>query len=131
LGSAEFELGRYATSLSHFRAALARLESGVVKGRPVGAGVRAQVAWSLYYLGRYDEAVEVFEKTIATQPDWYGLYNGAGWSYLRLGRKAEARDAFERALALKPGYDDAREGLRLATSPPTNGRGRATRSPRP
>ncbi|MGH7266089.1 MAG: tetratricopeptide repeat protein, partial [Candidatus Rokuibacteriota bacterium] len=130
LGSAQFELGRYATSLSYLDNALRRLEPRFGEGPSVGAGVRAQVAWNLYYLGRYGEAVEMFEKTITTQPGWYGLYNGAGWSYLGLGRKAEARSAFEKALSLKPGYEDAREGLSLATDQPANGRGRATRAPR-
>ena len=79
------------------------------------AGLRAQVAWNLYYLGRYGEALEIFEKTIKSRPDWYGLHSGAGWSYLGLGRKAEARSAFEKALSLKPGYQDALDGLDLAT----------------
>ena len=124
LGSAEFELGRYATSLPYLQKALGRLQPLVGEAPPAQAGVRAQVAWNLYYLGRYGEAVEMFERTIRSRPEWYGLYSGAGWSYLGLGRKAEARIAFEKALSLKPGYQDALDGLGLATDQPRlTGRG--------
>ena len=85
LGSAQFELGRYATSLPHLQKALGRLQPLVGEPPAAQAGLRAQVAWNLYYLGRYGEALEMFEKTIKSRPDWYGLHSGAGWSYLGLG----------------------------------------------
>ena len=76
---------------------------------------RAKLAWSLYYLGRYDAALAAFGEALRAAPDGYGLHNGLGWTYLRLGRKAEAQAAFRRALALRPDYEDAREGLRQAS----------------
>jgi tetratricopeptide (TPR) repeat protein len=79
---------------------------------PELAPVRAKLAWSLYYLERYPEALALFEKGIRMSPDLHGLHNGAGWCYLRLGRKPQARVAFQRALALRPEYPDAIEGLR-------------------
>jgi tetratricopeptide (TPR) repeat protein len=112
LGSAQFELGAYETALPPLETALKRLEPLAGPEPPEVPGVRAKVAWSLYYLGRYRDALAQFQKGIRRQPHMHGLYNGAGWCYLKLGQKAEARTAFERALALKPGYEDAREGLR-------------------
>lgn len=114
LGSAQFELGRYDLALPSLQAALRRLEPLAGADPPELRGVRAKIAWSLYYLDRYREALTLFEKAIRLTPDWHGLHNGAGWCYLRLGDKTRARAAFQRALALKPGYEDALEGLRQA-----------------
>lgn len=114
LGSAQFELGRYDAALPPLQTALRRLEPLAGPEPAELPGVRTKVAWSLYYLGRYREALALFEKGIRNAPDWHGLYNGAGWCYLKLGDRARARAAFERALALRPDYDDALEGLRQA-----------------
>lgn len=112
LGSAQFELGRYEVALRPLERALRQLRPLAGPEPPELAHVRAKAAWSLYYLGRYREALALFEEGIRMTPDWYGLHNGAGWCYLKLGEKARARAAFERALALRPGYEDALEGLR-------------------
>ena len=115
LGSAQFELGRYDEALPQFQTAARRLEP--VLGEPPSelAGVRAKLAWTLYYLGRYQQALDLFERTLRTRPDWHGLHDGLGWCHLKLGHKAEARAAFQRALAIRPDYDDALEGLRQAS----------------
>ena len=112
LGSARFELGEYEAALGPLQDAARRL--GPLAGAEPSelATVRAKLAWSLYYLDRYGEALGLFEKGIRTNPDLHGLHNGAGWCYLRLGRKPQARAAFQRALALRPDYQDAVEGLR-------------------
>ncbi len=115
LGTAQFEIGRYEAALPHFQTALRRLEPLAGPDPSEVPSVRAKLAWTLYYLGRYREALSVFEQGIRATPDWHGLHNGAGWCYLKLGQKAQARAAFQRALTLKPDYDDAREGLRQAS----------------
>lgn len=115
LGSAQFELARYDTALPSLQTALRRLEPLAGEEPAETRVVRAKVAWTLYYLGRYRDALGLFEKAIRSAPDWHGLHNGAGWCHLKLGDKDRARIAFQRALSLRPGYDDALEGLRQAS----------------
>jgi tetratricopeptide (TPR) repeat protein len=112
LGSAQFDLGRYETALPPLQRALQQMSTLVGSETADVPGVRAKAAWSLYYLGRYREALATFERAIRFTPEGHGLHNGLGWCYLKLGEKDRARAAFERALALKPDYEDAREGLR-------------------
>jgi tetratricopeptide (TPR) repeat protein len=100
--------------LTQLQPALERLAKGS-GDRLEAAGVRAKVAWSLYHLGRYDEARVAFEQGLREAPEWHGLHTGLGWTYLRLGRKAEARAAFQRALDLEPRHADALEGMKLAS----------------
>jgi tetratricopeptide (TPR) repeat protein len=115
LGSAQFELARYETALAPLQTAMRRLEPMIGKEPEDLPGVRAKVAWSLYYLGRYQDALGLFERALRARPEWHGLHNGIGWCQLKLGRKGDARVAFQRALTLKPGYEDALEGLRQAS----------------
>ncbi len=78
--------------------------------------VRSRYAWTLFYLGEYEQARAEFARGLAVHPGWYGLYNGMGWSQLRIGDRAGARASFERALQLQPSYADAKEGLDQAGS---------------
>jgi tetratricopeptide (TPR) repeat protein len=114
LGSAQFELEQYAQALPPLDRALQRMTTLAGVEGPDELAVRAKVAWSLYYVGRYREALAVFQRALRATPDGHGLYNGLGWCYLKLGEKAQARLAFQRALGLKPDYPDAVEGLRQA-----------------
>ena len=114
LGSAQFELGRYEEALGPLEKGLRRTTLFRAAGQELPEA-RARLAWTLYYLGRYDAALAAFGEALRAAPDGHGLYNGMGWTYLRLGRKMEAQAAFRRALALQPDYEDAREGLRQAS----------------
>jgi tetratricopeptide (TPR) repeat protein len=115
LGTVEFERGRYGRALAQLTPALQQLESN--GARPSErAAVAANIAWSLYYLGRPTQSLPMFQRALSLEPNWYGLHNGMGWSLVRLGRRSEARAAFERALRLQPGYTDAVEGLKLASA---------------
>jgi tetratricopeptide (TPR) repeat protein len=113
LGTARFELGRYAAAIEPLEDALRRTSTLLGPEGPQAA-VRAKVAWSLYYLGRYEGALATFDRALRAVPDSRGLQNGLGWCYLRLGDHGRARTAFRRALELRPDYEDAREGLRQA-----------------
>ncbi len=52
--------------------------------------------WSLYDLGRYDEAIAAFDLGITVQPEYPFVYFKRGLAYDRLGRVDEARDDFDR-----------------------------------
>jgi protein O-GlcNAc transferase len=111
LGEAYFRLGEDDRALAAFTAAERRLRP-VVGADPVElAEVRVRLAWTLYHLERFPEAIEAFVLAIRGRPADHELHLGLGWTYLKVGRKAEARAAFERVLALRPGYRDAERGL--------------------
>ena len=115
LGSAEFELGRYSEALPQLTTALRQLRPLIGEDPPQTSSVQVKVAWSLYHLGRYREALATFETGARSRRDTHLFQTGIGWCYLQLQRKADARVAFERALALRPGYGDALAGLRIAS----------------
>ncbi|HYL79538.1 MAG TPA: tetratricopeptide repeat protein [Candidatus Acidoferrum sp.] len=110
-----FELRQYAEALPHLDRLTREGGGGMGSPAPDLDGVRSRLAWTLYYLGEYAKAKEQFTKGLASRPDWYGLHNGLGWSYLKLGDRARAQASFKRALELKPGFEDAKEGLSLAS----------------
>jgi tetratricopeptide (TPR) repeat protein len=115
LGSAEFELRRYAEALPSLTIALRRLRPLVGEDPPQASRVQAKVGWSLYHLDRHQEALVAFEAGVRAGRDVHLFHAGMGWCFLRLQRVAEARTAFERALTLEPGYRDALDGLRLTS----------------
>ena len=64
--------------------------------------------------GRWDQAVEAYDRALALNADSAMLYNNRGFSHL-LRRAPEAAIAdFDRALQLVPQLEAARENLRLA-----------------
>ena len=77
--------------------------------------LRAKIAWSLYYLERYREALAMFIRASLAAPGSHQLQVGMGWCYLRLGQKADAQDAFQRAMRTEPNDEIVREGLRRAS----------------
>ena len=113
LGSAEFELRRYSEALPPLMTALRRLRPLVGEDPPQVSRVQAKIAWSLYHLGRHEDALLAFQAGARAGRDVHLFHAGMGWCYLRLQRVPEARSAFERALTLQPGYRDALDGLRL------------------
>jgi Flp pilus assembly protein TadD len=115
LGSAEFELRRYSEALPPLTTALRRLKPMFGEDPPQVSNVQAKIAWSLYRLGRYADALTAFQAGSRTRRDEHLFFTGMGWCYLGLERRGEARVAFERALALQPGHKDALDGLRFAS----------------
>ena len=115
LGSAEFELGRYSEALPPLTTALRRVKPLLGAQPPQVADVQAKIAWSLYRLGHYEDALAAFQAGSRARRDEYLFYTGMGWCYLGLERQGEARVAFERALVLQPGYRDALDGLRFTS----------------
>jgi len=115
LGSAHFELGQYDRALPTLEKALRRSRP-LFGDEPVEAvALRAKVAWSLYYVRRYRDALAAFTRASAAAPSDAELQVGIGWCHIQLGQKAQARAAFQRALQLGPGNEAALEGLRRAS----------------
>jgi len=114
LGEAHFRLGNYDRALAPLEAAARRLRPVIGPDPEELLVVRVRLAWTLYHLQRFPEAVEAFLVASHDRPADHELYLGLGWAYLGAGKKAEARAAFERALALQPGYRDAERGLARA-----------------
>ena len=65
-----WEMGRAA------RAWLSLLDAGQLP--------RARLAWSLYYTGRHEQALDALQRALRAAPQGAGLYNGLGWCLLRL-----------------------------------------------
>jgi Tfp pilus assembly protein PilF len=116
LGSAQFELGQYDVALPTLEKALRRSRP-LIGDEPVeAAALRAKVAWSLYYVRRYRDALATFTRASVAAPSAAELQVGIGWCHIQLGQKEQARGAFRRALQLGPGNEAALEGLRRANS---------------
>jgi tetratricopeptide (TPR) repeat protein len=114
LGSALLELGDYENALPPLEKALHGSRGLVGEEPPETAAIRAKVAWNLYYLQRYREALQMFIRASLGTPDSYQLHAGMGWCYIKLGQKDDARAAFKRALQLRPDDEGVRDALRRA-----------------
>jgi pentatricopeptide repeat protein len=95
--------GEYEEAVKSFTEAL-KLETSNSK-------IHNNLALALCKLGRYQEALEVFQKS----GDEASAYNNLGYIYMTEGKYEEAIEAFEKALELKPGfYVKAYENLKKA-----------------
>jgi tetratricopeptide (TPR) repeat protein len=93
---------------------------------PMSSFVRCFYGWHLVYLGRYDEAIDVMQKVIATQPNFSSAHMGLWGAYYRKHMEREASQEAvkffetlndqEAVAALTAGYEQAgyREGMRRA-----------------
>lgn len=61
-------------------------------------------AGSLYKLGRYEEALESYEKAIALDTQYADAWNNRGMTLKCLGHHEEAVTSYEKAIALKSDY---------------------------
>ena len=67
------------------------------------------MAWTgkglcLLYLGRYEEALANYEKTLKIYPNYAQAWLGKGMSYEYLGRYDEALRCFDKSLEILPKY---------------------------
>lgn len=93
-GSALLQSGNAGQALVCFRSALAIDPSNPTLLLYCGA--------TLHDLGRYDEAVDAYKKSIQTAADIGEAHNNLGNSLMALGRFSEAADSFFRAATLLP-----------------------------
>jgi superkiller protein 3 len=116
LGSALFELGQYDAALPMLETALHGTRRLIAQDPPETTPLRHKVAWTLYYVGQYREALAMFIRANLEAPNSHQILVGMGWCYMQLGQKDDARAAFQRALQLGPTDEAAREGFRRAGS---------------
>ncbi|MFZ4480173.1 MAG: tetratricopeptide repeat protein [Rhodoferax sp.] len=69
---------------------------------------------ALYRQDRFDEALALYERALALQPNFPGLLNSKGFLLQDLGRMEEALACFQRALELAPEFSMARLNLGMA-----------------
>lgn len=100
---------KWADAEKHGREALKRDPGNYLAG--------SRVAWSLYNLGRYGDALPLYEKLVESYPSDVDMRNGVGWSLLKLGKGKEAAQAFRGVLAIAPKNALAQEGMRALGVP--------------
>jgi tetratricopeptide (TPR) repeat protein len=85
------------------------LLSGLARG-----GALFDRANAAYDAGRFDDAVEGYEKLLERDGPRAAVLQNLGSAYHQLGEEGRAILAFERALLLRPGDPDLRANLKLA-----------------
>ncbi len=85
-----------------------RLFSQGVARAPAFAEGYNKRATAYYLMGRFAEALEDCERTLALNPWHFGALSGEGLIYIQLNRPRRALAAFERALAVHPHLGGAR-----------------------
>ena len=90
-------------------------EKAIAEGRkalalsPNGADVHNHLGFFLYYAGRYEEAVPLYEKAIRLNPyPPIFYYHRLGSAYANVGRYDEAIDLCKKTLKRAPNYTTAR-----------------------
>lgn len=71
----------------------------------------------LYWWGREDEAVAVFELNAALYPGSWNAHDSLGEAYAERGRREEAARSYMRSLELNPDNGNAKEALERLSSP--------------
>jgi pimeloyl-ACP methyl ester carboxylesterase len=71
----------------------------------------------LYWWGREEEAVAVFELNASLYPGSWNAHDSLGEAYAALGRKDEAIRSYERSLELNPDNGNARAALERLSPP--------------
>jgi Tfp pilus assembly protein PilF len=99
--------------------AVDRFEKSVA-ARPDHFQTRHNYAWTLYYLGRLDEAERQFRESIRIKPDWGYSHLDLGVLLTKRGRGDEALPLLEEAVRLQP--NDANVRTEVAEAMLTLGR---------
>lgn len=71
----------------------------------------SRLAFSLYNLGRFGDALPHYLRMVESYPSDVEMRNGVGWTLLKLGRGKESAQAFREVLLIAPKNASALEGL--------------------
>ncbi len=71
----------------------------------------SRLAFSLYNLGRFGDALPHYLRIVEAYPSDVEMRNGVGWTLLKLGRGKESAQAFREVLLIAPKNASALEGL--------------------
>ena len=58
-------------------------------------------------IGKLDEAIEAYNKSIALKPDYYEAYYNLGLAFKDQGKLEQALEAYNKSITLKPDYYEA------------------------
>ena len=97
------DLGRVADTLAVFASAAERW--------PADGHVQFHVASALAVLGRYEEAVASYERSIQLDPDYVRSHCNLGVALATLGRYEEAVESYHRALEIDPDFANCHHNL--------------------
>ena len=75
---------------------------GTIEGKDATAW--NDTASTLFLQGKYDEAIQAFDKAIELKPNYAEAWNLKGIAFCQLGKFDEAIQAFNKAIELKPNY---------------------------
>jgi serine/threonine-protein kinase len=87
------QLGRFDSALLEFRCAR--------EIDPLSLVVQSGVAWAYYYAGKFDQATDECQKTLAMGPNHFEPYACLGLIAIAQGRMVDAPPLMERSLALR------------------------------
>ncbi len=95
--------------------ASAMAERRIIVKKPIpGPEVDVQRADGLSEQGKYDQAIPLYQKALATRPKMASAITGWGFALLEQGNFDEAEKKFNEAIALEPEDADARLNLGVA-----------------
>jgi tetratricopeptide (TPR) repeat protein len=78
---------------------------------PTSSGVTCGVGFDLYYMHRYDEAIEQFKKAISLDPDDWPAHFFLGFTYSQKGMHEEAIAEMQRSIELQENAPPSVAGL--------------------
>lgn len=58
----------------------------------------------LYYMGKYEGAIQAYDKAIEINPEYAQAWSGKGDALCLIGRSEEAIQAYDKAIEIDPEY---------------------------
>lgn len=88
----------------------------VLRRDPGNYLAKRRLALSLYNLGRFEPAEQMYRQVLTAYPSDLEMLSGVGWCSLRRGHRDEALASFRGVLAVSPEDATARAGLAAANA---------------